>query len=164
MLLLFGGGLTLSAVLGDSGASKVLGDLVAHTFGGAPTYIVLLVTAVFIICLTEFTSNTASAALLVPVFAGVAAQMGATERNPYYSNRCGRKLCVYNAGSDAAKCFSFRNGTHSPGGNGTKWWNSSDILRVFSFGIRVYFLLVKFRQNSIVRVSARTKYIYKIYF
>ena len=76
VLLLFGGGLTLSAVLGDSGASKVLGDLVAHTFGGAPTYIVLLVTAVFIICLTEFTSNTASAALLVPVFAGVAAQMG----------------------------------------------------------------------------------------
>ena len=76
VLLLFGGGLTLSAVLGDSGASKVLGDLVARTFGGAPTYIVLLVTAVFIICLTEFTSNTASAALLVPVFAGVASQMG----------------------------------------------------------------------------------------
>ncbi len=76
VLLLFGGGLTLSAVLGDSGASKVLGDLVAHTFGGAPTYVILLVTAIFIICLTEFTSNTASAALLVPVFAGVAAQMG----------------------------------------------------------------------------------------
>lgn len=76
VLLLFGGGLTLSAVLGDSGASKVLGDLVARTFGGAPTYIVLLVTAIFIICLTEFTSNTASAALLVPVFAGVASQMG----------------------------------------------------------------------------------------
>ena len=32
--------------------------------------------AVFIVFLTEFTSNTASAALLVPVFAAIAEQMG----------------------------------------------------------------------------------------
>ena len=76
VLMLFGGGLTLSAVLGMSGASGVLGNLVANTFKDAPVYLVLLVTAVFIICLTEFTSNTASAALLVPVFAGVASHMG----------------------------------------------------------------------------------------
>ena len=35
-----------------------------------------LIVAVFIVFLTEFTSNTASAALLVPVFAAIAEQMG----------------------------------------------------------------------------------------
>jgi sodium-dependent dicarboxylate transporter 2/3/5 len=35
-----------------------------------------VIVAAFIIFLTEFTSNTASAALLVPVFAAIADQMG----------------------------------------------------------------------------------------
>lgn len=35
-----------------------------------------MIVAAFIIFLTEFTSNTASAALLVPVFAAIADQMG----------------------------------------------------------------------------------------
>lgn len=39
----------------------------------------ILVVAAFIIFLTEFTSNTASAALLVPIFATIAAQMGLPE-------------------------------------------------------------------------------------
>ena len=38
--------------------------------------IVILAVAAFIIFLTEFTSNTASAALLVPIFASIATQMG----------------------------------------------------------------------------------------
>ena len=76
VLLLFGGGITLSKVMQVSGASAVLGQLVADTFGGAHPLIVIFVVCTFIIILTEFTSNTASAALLVPVFAGVATQMG----------------------------------------------------------------------------------------
>lgn len=75
VLLLFGGGITLSKVMQSSGTSQVLGQLVADTFGGANPLIVILVVCTFIIILTEFTSNTASAALLVPVFAGVATQM-----------------------------------------------------------------------------------------
>lgn len=75
VLYLFGGGLTLSAILGATGASKELGNLVAIVFGGAHPYLVILAVVGFIIILTEFTSNTASAALLVPVFAGVAQQM-----------------------------------------------------------------------------------------
>lgn len=75
VLYLFGGGLTLSAILGATGASAELGNMMAHVFGDAPTYVVILAVVTFIIILTEFTSNTASAALLVPVFAGVAQQM-----------------------------------------------------------------------------------------
>lgn len=75
VLILFGGGITLSSVMQSSGASAVLGQLIADTFGGASPLMVIFVVCVFIIILTEFTSNTASAALLVPVFAGVAVQM-----------------------------------------------------------------------------------------
>ncbi|MDO5687422.1 MAG: DASS family sodium-coupled anion symporter [Neisseria sp.] len=76
VLMLFGGGLTLSALLRDSGASLALGQEVARVFGNAPHIVIIAVVAVFIIILTEFTSNTASAALLVPVFATIAAQIG----------------------------------------------------------------------------------------
>ncbi len=76
VLFLFGGGLTLSALLKDSGASLVLGQQVASTFVQTHPLIVIFVVTTFIIALTEFTSNTASAALLVPVFATIASQMG----------------------------------------------------------------------------------------
>lgn len=76
VLMLFGGGLTLSAVLKDSGSSLVLGQTLANAFGDASPFLVIVIVAAFIIFLTEFTSNTASAALLVPVFAAIADQMG----------------------------------------------------------------------------------------
>ena len=76
VLFLFGGGLTLSALLQSSGTSLVLGQQVAQTFGSAHPFVVILVVAIFINVLTEFTSNTASAALLVPVFAAIGAEMG----------------------------------------------------------------------------------------
>ena len=76
VLMLFGGGLTLSAILKDSGSSLVLGQTLANAFGDASPFLVIVIVAAFIIFLTEFTSNTASAALLVPVFAAIADQMG----------------------------------------------------------------------------------------
>ncbi|TNG96604.1 DASS family sodium-coupled anion symporter [Pasteurellaceae bacterium USgator11] len=76
VLMLFGGGLTLSAVLRDSGASKVLADQVVNIIEGGHFYIIGLVVAAFIIFLTEFTSNTASAALLVPIFISIAEALG----------------------------------------------------------------------------------------
>ena len=76
VLLLFGGGITLSTLLQKSGASAALGQEMASTFVLAYPFIVILAVSAFIIFLTEFTSNTASAALLVPVFASVAEQMG----------------------------------------------------------------------------------------
>ena len=76
VLFLFGGGITLSNIMRSSGASAVLGDMVAGFLSGASPFIVILGVTTFIVLLTEFTSNTASAALLVPVFAAIAERMG----------------------------------------------------------------------------------------
>ena len=76
VLMLFGGGLTLSAVLKESGVSVVMANGMADLFGAGHWFIIILAVAAFIIFLTEFTSNTASAALLVPVFATVAEALG----------------------------------------------------------------------------------------
>ncbi|KPN70825.1 DASS family sodium-coupled anion symporter [Neisseria sp. 83E34] len=76
VLMLFGGGIALSNLLKHSGASAVLGQEMATAFVLAHPFIVVLAVAAFIIFLTEFTSNTASAALLVPIFGSVATQMG----------------------------------------------------------------------------------------
>ncbi len=76
VLVLFGGGLTLSSVLKDTGTSVYLADYLASLLASAPLFLVLLSITVFVIFLTEIASNTASAALLVPVFAAVAEALG----------------------------------------------------------------------------------------
>ncbi|HDR1231673.1 TPA: DASS family sodium-coupled anion symporter [Pasteurella multocida] len=79
VLMLFGGGLTLSAVLRDSGASKILADGIVFLIEGGHFYLIGLLVAAFIIFLTEFTSNTASTALLVPIFISIAQSLGMPE-------------------------------------------------------------------------------------
>lgn len=79
VLMLFGGGLTLSAILKDSGASKILADGIVFLVQGQHYYLIGLLVATFIIFLTEFTSNTASAALLVPIFISIAQSLGIPE-------------------------------------------------------------------------------------
>lgn len=76
VLLLFGGGLALSSLLQNSGASYILAVEVNNLVGNMPPIIIIGAVATFIIFLTEFTSNTASAALLVPVFATIAVELG----------------------------------------------------------------------------------------
>lgn len=76
VLMLFGGGIALSSILKISGASLILGQTVANALSVAPLLVVMIAVSAFIIFLTEFASNTASAALLVPVFAAIAEQMG----------------------------------------------------------------------------------------
>ncbi|MDO4228193.1 MAG: DASS family sodium-coupled anion symporter [Capnocytophaga sp.] len=72
VLMLFGGGLTLSAILINSGANKAMVDEIVFLVEGKHYYLIGLLVATFIIFLTEFTSNTASAALLVPIFISIA--------------------------------------------------------------------------------------------
>lgn len=76
VLMLFGGGIALSTILNVSGASLVLGQTVANALSNAPLIVIMITISAFIIFLTEFASNTASAALLIPVFAAIAEQMG----------------------------------------------------------------------------------------
>ncbi len=79
VLMLFGGGITLSMVLKNSGASKVLADGIVFLIQGGHFYFIGLLVASFIVFLTEFTSNTASAALLVPIFISIAQSLGVSE-------------------------------------------------------------------------------------
>ena len=76
VLLLFGGGLALSQVMGSSGASRFLADQLVAALHAAPTLVVLAGVVAFVVFLTELVSNTASAALLVPIFLGVASALG----------------------------------------------------------------------------------------
>ncbi|MDR2260272.1 MAG: DASS family sodium-coupled anion symporter [Azoarcus sp.] len=76
VLYLFGGGLTLSAILGSSGASQVLAQGMGGLLSGGDGFVALLAVATFIICLTELSSNTAAAALLVPLFGPVGEALG----------------------------------------------------------------------------------------
>lgn len=75
VLLLFGGGITLSAALSTSGTGVWLAELVGGGFAVMPALMVLTLMALFAMALTEVASNTASAALLVPLFIGMASSI-----------------------------------------------------------------------------------------
>lgn len=76
VLLLFGGGITLSTILIKTGAGHFLASQVAELGTGQSLIVLLLIVSLFITMLTEFCSNTASAALVCPLMVTVAAEMG----------------------------------------------------------------------------------------
>ncbi len=76
VLLLFGGGICLSNILKATGTSVFLAHSLSGFLEQAGLFFTILVVAAFVVFLTEFASNTASAALLVPVFATVAEALG----------------------------------------------------------------------------------------
>lgn len=75
VLLLFGGGLALSKMFSDSGLSLWIGEL-ARGFGSLPIILLIFFFAGLVLLLTEFTSNTATAATFLPIMAGVAIGIG----------------------------------------------------------------------------------------
>ena len=75
LLLLFGGGLSLSAMFSATGLSKWIGGQVT-ALSHLPTVVVLLVVAIVGLALTELTSNTATAAAFFPIFGAVAVGIG----------------------------------------------------------------------------------------
>lgn len=76
VLLMFGGGLTLSAMMGSTGASSYLASGLITMVEGASVLVLVLASTAFVVALTSLVSNTASAALLVPIFVGVAGELG----------------------------------------------------------------------------------------
>jgi sodium-dependent dicarboxylate transporter 2/3/5 len=75
VLLLFGGGLALAGAAQDSGLAAWIGGRLAG-LRGLPLPVVVLATALLFTALTELTSNTAIAALGMPLMAGVAQGLG----------------------------------------------------------------------------------------
>lgn len=77
VLLLFGGGLSLSAMFTASGLSLWIGE-VAKGLGALPIFLLIAAVAALVLFLTEFTSNTATAATFLPIMGGVAVGIGLT--------------------------------------------------------------------------------------
>lgn len=76
VLLLFGGGICLSNVLKATGTSVFLAHELTQLIANLGLVSVVLIIATFVVFLTEFASNTASAALLIPIFVSVAQVFG----------------------------------------------------------------------------------------
>lgn len=80
ILLLFGGGLALSAQFGKTGLSIWIGEQVS-SLSWMPMLLIILIVTSLVIFLTEITSNTATAAAFLPVIIGVASGLGYNEHN-----------------------------------------------------------------------------------
>ncbi len=76
VLLLFGGGITLSAILKSTGASSFLAEQISLFLSDTPFFLFLALICTFVVFLTEMASNTASTALMVPIFISIAAELG----------------------------------------------------------------------------------------
>jgi sodium-dependent dicarboxylate transporter 2/3/5 len=75
VLLLFGGGIALSALLDKTGASLFMAREIVHLVDGWPVVLIIGASLLFVILLGEFSSNTATAALMVPIFYAVAVEL-----------------------------------------------------------------------------------------
>lgn len=75
ILLLFGGGLSLSSQFEATGLSEWIGERVG-LLSAVPGWVLILTVALLVLLLTELTSNTATATIFVPILAGVALGMG----------------------------------------------------------------------------------------
>jgi solute carrier family 13 (sodium-dependent dicarboxylate transporter), member 2/3/5 len=75
VLLLFGGGLTLGMLIEFSGLGIILVSRIAGLITVVPLFIFLWIIVLFSILCTEFMSNTASAALILPLLFTLATQL-----------------------------------------------------------------------------------------
>jgi sodium-dependent dicarboxylate transporter 2/3/5 len=75
VLVLFGGGLSLAAAMQDNGVSAWIGEQLGR-FAGLPPLLVLGLGVALMVFLTELTSNTATTAAMVPVYAAAAQGLG----------------------------------------------------------------------------------------
>lgn len=71
VLLLFGGGLALAGSIVETGVDQWIGEMLSGV-GGMPLILMIAIVALLILFLTEFTSNTATATMILPVLAGLA--------------------------------------------------------------------------------------------
>ena len=80
-VFLFGGSLALASALETTGAGTLVADTIIHALGDNPSPFVLLLVIWLVTCaLTNFMSNTATTALMVPIAVALAQGVGADPR------------------------------------------------------------------------------------
>lgn len=81
VVLLFGGSLALAEALEETGAGILVADKIVHLLGENPNPIILLLVIFVVTCLlTNFMSNTATTALMLPIAVSLANSLGADAR------------------------------------------------------------------------------------
>ena len=82
VVLLFGGSLALATALESTGAGALIADTIVGFLGENPNPMILLLVIFIVGCaLTNFMSNTATTALMVPIASSLAASLGADPRS-----------------------------------------------------------------------------------
>lgn len=78
-IFLFAGMMPVSAAMDKTGAGALIADWAVGAMGGSPSPMIVTIVLFIISCgLTQFMSNTASAALLCPIGIAIAKQLGAS--------------------------------------------------------------------------------------
>jgi sodium-dependent dicarboxylate transporter 2/3/5 len=77
-ILLFGGGIALADALAATGATDWIANTVFNSLTGAPIVLVVGAVVLLVIFLTEMTSNTATATIIVPVLISIGGVFAAT--------------------------------------------------------------------------------------
>ena len=82
VVLLFGGSLTLAKALDTTGAGSLIADKIVGLLGADPNPLLLLLVIFVVTCaLTNFMSNTATTALMLPIAVSLANHLGADPRS-----------------------------------------------------------------------------------
>ena len=82
VVLLFGGSLSLAKALDVTGAGSMIADKIVGLLGSNPNPILLLLVIFLVNCvLTNFMSNTATTALMIPIAVSLANSLGADPRS-----------------------------------------------------------------------------------
>ena len=77
-ILLFGGGISLADAFAETGATEWLADVIFGSLANQPAFLVIGVVVLFVIFLTEMTSNTATSTIIVPLLIGTGSIFAAT--------------------------------------------------------------------------------------
>ena len=81
VVLLFGGSLALAKALDTTGAGELIADKLVGLLGADPNPVILLLVIFIVTCaLTNFMSNTATTALMIPIAVSLANNLGADPR------------------------------------------------------------------------------------
>ncbi len=91
-LLLFGGGLSLGSLMYSTGLAKRLADSMLGSDGAAGLWTITAVVTLFSIIITETTSNTAAASMVVPIAIAVAKASGISPIPPAIGATIGASL------------------------------------------------------------------------
>lgn len=110
--MLFGGGITLSLVLKDSGASKIMADGIISLIAGGHLFLIGLLVSLFIVFLTEFYLKYRFCRSFSAAFHlyGRVLRSATSWFSTHHRHRS--KLCFYVACRNSAKRYSLWHGLH----------------------------------------------------